>query len=82
MGGVDSDRVQLAAVEGGRSGAKNIKLRASVLNHVVKARSVNITTAPAKDSKEDFRYKSHADTDRNTGFQEFSFSFENFNFKQ
>ena len=44
--------VQLATVEGGRPGASNIMLRASTLDHVVKARNGNNnTTAPAKDSK-------------------------------
>ena len=43
--------VQLATVEGGRPGANNIMLRASTLDHVVKARNGNNTTAPAKDSK-------------------------------
>ena len=43
--------VQLATVEGGRPGAKNIMLRASSLDHVVKARNGNNTTAPTKDSK-------------------------------
>ena len=50
-GEADREGVQLATVEGGRPGANNIMLRASTLDHVVKARNGNNTTAPAKDSK-------------------------------
>ena len=81
-GEVDREGGQLATVEGGRPGAKNIMLRASALDHVVKARNVINTTAPAKDSKEGFRYKSRASANHNSGTQEFSLNFENFNSKK
>ena len=50
-GEADREGVQLATVEGGRPGANNIMLRTSALDHVVKARNGNNTTAPTKDSK-------------------------------